>query len=232
MNRLVLLLALAATGTGCVVSDTCDQTVSLGWPSFQLANGAVTPSCATAGVASVDVWMDGNGFVGNFACNAGGVDVTSVHSGSHLFTVEGLDASNNVVLRDEIYAGAGVCNATVIADTEPAEGTFNLAYSFSPSNVCTTGGSWIWFSVYDKILGKVTAAVDEASANPALYVCGSTISFVLPKGDFTLQRTEEVTYNGQYHASAVNCAGADFSIAGAAVTDVPAVMVDSTTFCP
>ena len=65
MRRLALLLAASLLGTGCVVSDstptpTCyPSTITVRWPSFLLANGGVTTSCATAGVTFVDVFLGG-----------------------------------------------------------------------------------------------------------------------------------------------------------------------------
>lgn len=230
MNRLIALLAVSTLGTGCVVSDTCDfRTVSIGWPSFALADGSVTASCGVAGVTSVDVFMDGN-LVGNLACGAGGVNVVDVPAGSHTFTVEGLSGST-IVLRDEFGLGGNGCG-TVVRDTQPAEGVFELDYSFTPTNVCTTGGSYIWFAVRDDVLGSVTAGVDETSANPGRYLCGDLIRFALPKGPYTLLRTEEATFDGIYHAAAVNCSPKAFDIFAGTDSIVSSAMVNSATFCP
>jgi hypothetical protein len=230
MKRLFVLLAVSTMGTGCVVSDTCDfRTVSIGWPSFELADGGVTTSCLTAGVNSVDVYMDGD-LVGNLACTAGGVNVLDVPAGSHTFTVEALDGST-IVLRDEFSTSGNGCG-TLVVDTQPAEGTFELAYSFTPSNVCTTGGSYIWFAVRDDVLGQVTAGVDENSSDPSFYLCGDTIRFALPKGPYTLLRAEEATYNGTYHAAAVNCSPKAFDIFAATKSVVATALADSASFCP
>jgi hypothetical protein len=230
MKRLFVLLAASTMGTGCVVSDTCDfRTVSIGWPSFELANGSITTSCLTAGVNTVDVYMDGD-LVGNLACGAGGVNVVDVPAGHHTFTVEGLDGST-IALRDEFGTSGNGCG-TLVVDTQPAEGTFELAYSFTPSNVCTTGGSYIWFAVRDDVLGSVTAGVDETSADPSFYLCGDAIRFALPKGPYTLLRTEEVTYNGAYHAAAVNCSPNPFDIFAGTDSVVSSAMADSAALCP
>lgn len=230
MNRLFVLLAASTLGTGCVVSDTCDfRTVSIGWPSFALANGSITTSCATAGIDTVDVFMDSD-FVGNLDCTAGGVNVVDVPAGSHTFTVEALDGST-IALRDEFGIGGSGCG-TVLRDTQPGEGTFELAYSFTPVNECTPGGSYIWFSLRDDVLGEVVVAVDETSANPGLYLCGDDIRFALPNGPYTLLRTEEATFNGTYHAAAVNCSAKAFDIFSGTDSIVSAAMADSAAFCP
>jgi hypothetical protein len=231
MNRLIALLAVSTLGTGCVVSDTCDfRTVSIGWPSFALANGSVTTSCAAAGVDTVNVYMDSD-FVGNLACTTGGVNVVDVPAGSHIFTVEGLDGGT-IVLRDEFGIGGNGCG-TVLRDTQPGEGTFELAYSFTPVNECTPGGSYIWFSLRDDVLGEVVVAVDETSADPELYLCSEVIRFALPNGPYTLLRTEEAVVSGPtYLAAAVNCSAKAFDIFSGTDSIVSAAMADSAAFCP
>jgi hypothetical protein len=202
--------------------------VSIGWPSFQLANGNVTSSCLTAGVSNVDIFMDDTR-VTTVPCGGGGVNVTGVTDNSHLFTVEALDSgTGNIALRDEVTVTNSDCTDLVV-DTQPSEGTFNLAYSFSPVNVCNSP-SYIWFSIRDLISGDIIA-VDDTHGDPQQYACGVSITFPLPWGSYTLQRTEEVVYPGPA-ISAKNCTPAPFTISGATTKDVGAVMLDSTTFCP
>ena len=110
-----------------------------------------------------------------------------MRAGSHVFTAEALDAGGNIILRDAVSAGTDVCDVLVVADTEPAEGTFELAYSFTPTNVCTSGGSYIWFTIHDDTANEDTVVVEDGT-----YACGDLIRFALPKGPHTLVRTEEV----------------------------------------
>jgi hypothetical protein len=233
MNRLLLVVVTASLmGAGCIVSNTCDtRTVAVGWSSFQLANGTVTSSCATAAVNNVSLYMDDT-FVTTQPCSAGGVNVIGVsNDGGHVFTVEALDSSSgSIALRDEVTVGNSDCTDLVV-DTQPSEGTFNLAYSFSPVNVCNSP-SYIWFSIQDGISGDIIA-VDDTHGDPQQYACGAVngITFPLPSGSYTLQRTEEVVFPGPA-ISAKNCTPAPFTISGATTSDVGAVMLDSTTFCP
>jgi hypothetical protein len=241
MRRLALLLAASVLGTGCIVShdNTCTSTVSIGWPTFLLANGAQTPSCTAAGVSFVDVFMDDLP-VGEFDCAQGGVSVLDVPSGTHRFTVEGLDApaasGGVILLRDERIVTSSACGEQIVTST-PAEGTLVIDYSFASSNVCNPG-SLMWFSVFDEIAGKVAAVADE-TANTTSFRCGiDAISFVLPAGAYTLDRIEEVTPtpppNGPLVPTANNCSPTTFTVEPVTVTSVPVVLADSisNTLCP
>lgn len=231
MKRLLVLAALSTIGTGCVVHDTCDaRTVSIGWPSFKLANGTVTSSCATAQVSQVKVFID-NAPVGTLACTDGGVNVTGVlNDGDHVFDVEALDVNTgNIALRDSFTVGNSNCNAQVV-DTQPSEGTFVLDYSFSP-DVCTSAtDSFIWFSIHDDISGD-TIAVNSGNT-PRAYTCGNgsttpvPISFPLASGSYTLQRTEEVVYPGPVQAAG-NCNATGFDMSGGTQTRVQVPLTDN-----
>ena len=237
MRRLALLLAASLMGTGCVVSDDSTHatpcypsTITARWPSFLLANGAVTTSCATAGVAGVDVYLNG-GLVQRVSCGAGGLTITTPPAGSSVLTIEGVDSAGTILLRDELNVTPGACG-DVIVDAQPAEGTLELAYSFTPTDVCTAGGSYMWFSVYDEIVGDVTAVADE-TANTTRYVCGDLIRFPMPAGPYRLLRTEEVVPSGgTYLASAVNCNQTSFSVGRASDAIVNVALADSSTLCP
>ncbi|BDG04319.1 hypothetical protein [Anaeromyxobacter oryzae] len=232
MRRLALLLAASVLGTGCIVTnDTCNsRTVSVGWPSFLLANGVETTSCSAAGVRFVDVFMD-DAPVGEFDCTQGGVSVLDVPSGSHRFTVEGLDPAKTILLRDEPTVSGSGCGEQFV-NSRPAEGTVTLDYTFTPTNVCTAGGSYIWFSMFDQIANTVAAVADE-TANTTAYVCGTPISFPMPVGPFTLQRVEEVVPSaGAYVPTATNCTATSFSVNAATESVLAVALVDGNTFCP
>lgn len=243
MKRLALLLATSVLGTGCYSSSDhryvpppgCDpSTITVQWPSFLLANGAVTASCATAGVPYVDVFMDDQSVQANgFACSAGGVTITNVQPGTtHSITVEGVASDGvTILLRDDFSVTAASCGDRLV-DAQPAEGTFELAYFFAPVNQCSPGGSYIWFSVHDQ-LANVTAAVADETANTTAYACPATIRFPLPVGGYTVQRVEEVVPSGGgYAATATHCAATAFDVAAATQSLVSVGLADSTALCP
>jgi len=233
MNRLlVALVAASLLGTGCVSSDTCDaRTVSIGWPSFLLANGSVVTSCAQAGISTIDVFMDNAG-VGTFNCTDGGVNVTGVlNDGDHIFDVEGFDSvSGSLALRDSFTVGNGNCAAQVV-NAQPSEGTFVLSYNFNP-NLCTSAtNSFIWFTIHDDIANE-TIAFDGSHA-PQTYTCGNgstttpvPISFALASGNYTLQRTEEVLYPAPPTQEAGNCNATAFDMVGGQQTQLNVPLAD------
>lgn len=236
MRRLALLLATSVMGAGCYSSSDyypppgCDPTtITVRWPSFQLANGAVTSSCGVAGVSSVEVFLN-DVSVQRLACGAGGLTITGVTPGQNIVTVEGLDGAGTILLRDDLTVPVATCGDTLV-DTQPAEGLFNLAYYFTPVNQCSPG-SYIWFSVHDQ-LANVTAAVADETNSTTAYACPATISFPLPVGRYTLQRVEEVVPAGaSWAATATNCTATTFDVVGARASDVNVPLRDSTVFCP
>jgi hypothetical protein len=226
MNRLLVLLVASLLGTGCVVHDTCDaKTVALGWPSFRLADNSVVATCRDAGVSQVDVLMDDQP-VTTVNCSEGGVNVTGVlNDGDHLFTVEGVDSSGAIVLRDEVSIAPSNCTNQAV-NTQPSEGAFTLDFSFTP-NICQSAtNSYIWFTIKDNISGQIIAV--DGSLDPQAYLCGNSsavplpISFPLASGPYTLQRTAEVLYPGPTQ-EAGNCTATNFAMTGGTETvlDVP-----------
>ncbi len=224
MNRLLVLLVASLLGTACVSSSTCDaRTVSIGWPSFLLANGTVTSSCGAAQISAIDVFMDGNHPVGTFNCTDGGVNVTGVlNDGNHRFDVEGIDSvSGAIALRDSFTVGTSNCSDQAV-NTQPSEGTVELDFSFTDVNQCTTDtSSFMWFTIQDDVSGDVITV--DSSHTPTQYTCSTghtgdltplPISFALASGDYTFQRMEEVTIPGNTQ-EAGNCSSAPFTITGA-----------------
>lgn len=244
MRRLALLLATSVLGAGCTVSTDddgysycvdADRTITVEWPSFRLANGALA-GCRDAGVAYVDIYMNDqrvNGPAGGgWNCADGGATITYVPMGNHLVTVEGIASDGaTILLRDERTVTPYECGDTLVG-MQPSEGTFELAYYFTPVNTCNAG-SYMFFSVYDTIAGTIAAQVDEASANPFVYACGAPIQFLLPTGSFSLTRTEESVYSGgAWIPSAANCSATSFGIDPAALSVLEVPLVDSASFCP
>lgn len=223
-----------STTTAVTITVDCSSaSITVRWPSFLLADGAVTPSCGVAGVNYVDVFMNDQPVQqGGFTCAAGGVTITGVQPrSSSLITVEGVASDGTtILLRDERSVTAASCGDTLV-DFQPAEGLFQLAYFFTPVNQCSAG-SYIWFSVLDRI-ANVTAAVADQTANPTAYACASTVQFPLPVGSYTLRRVEEVVPAGATWAvTATNCSQTMFNVGAAQASVLSVPLSDSTVFCP
>jgi hypothetical protein len=230
MNRLFILVAASIFGTtGCVVSDVCDtRTVSVGWPSFQLADGTIAHSCAAAGVATVSVYID-DSFVTNQPCDAGGVDITDVFAGGHLFTVEPLDAGGNIILRDEFRTHGDGCS-TLLFDTQPAGGYVDLEYDFyagttplpAGQDVCVDG-SQLWLNITDTIANLDAYRYVSSGTAPACESTRRTLRLPLPVGTFQLDWMEERVGSA---LTASDCVPKTFAVEAVAAT-VTAVQLDT-----
>ncbi len=237
MRRLALLLATTFLGTGCIVhDDDCNGggTLTVEWPQFRLADGSSTARCDVAGVAYVDVYMNSQ-LVQSFGCADGGAVITQVESGSYLLTVEGVDASGRILLRDEVEVAADRCGDRLI-QVSPSEGTLELAYAFSNGGTCITPGpSYLWFSVFDAAVGAPTVQIDESSplGDQVLYACGDQrgIVFALPSGAYDLDWMEERQYPG-FFVTGANCSRASFSVAPGQRTVLATTLGDAMAACP
>jgi hypothetical protein len=237
MRRLALLLATSLLGTGCIVSDHNDcgfGSFTVEWPSFQLADGSVTPSCGVAGVAYVDVFLN-NALVQRFNCADGGAVVTGVDSASYLLTVEAVDSSGRILLRDEQQVGADRC-ADRLVQFRPSEGFVELSYAFVNNGTCITPGpSYLWFSIFDQVANATTVQIDQASplGDQILYACGDQrgIVFPLPTGTYDLDWIEE-RQSPAFNVTGANCSRATFAIVPGQQTVVSSVLADTTVACP
>jgi hypothetical protein len=224
MSRFFLAMTASAAlaASACVSSShntTCDaRTVAIGWSSFLDATGNITSSCGTLGLASVDVFMD-DAPVGTFDCTTGGVNVTQVTNQSHLFTVEGLDSSGNIIVRDEVTVDPSNCRNLVV-DTRPAEGYADLEYDFYSGStpvsqdVCYNASSHLWFKVTDTIANVTSYLFTGANAGSAP-LCESsqrTQRLLLPAGTFTLNWMEEHDYANSQALTAADCTPHNFSV--------------------
>lgn len=239
MRRLALLLATATLGTGCIVDnhDDCDLggTITVEWPQFRLADGSVTARCDVAGVTHVDLYLNGQPVQTRFNCVDGGAVITGVASGSYLLTVEGVDASGRILLRDEVQVGTDRCGGSLV-QVRPSEGYLELAYSFVGDGTCITPGpSYLWFSVFDAIAGAPSVLIDAASplGDQLLYACGDQrgIVFAMPAGAYDLDWMEERQYPG-FLVTGRNCNRTSFDVVAGQRTVVATTLEDAVAACP
>lgn len=233
MSRLAILLAAASVlGTGCIVSNDCStRNVDVTWSSFRLYDNTVTTSCATAGVAYVDVIVGSSQPVRSY-CGDGGVSLTGVPSGT--ITVEGIAADGSTILvRDQISIATSACGVQTV-DTQPSEGTVRINFAV-PGDQCVNS-SYMWYRVDDQIAGG-TAALEtgydltrnSCDAGQGDHV-PTPIQIVLATGDYSLRWIEEVVSPGTVYSA--NCTPVSFGVNPAQRTDLPVVLVDATAACP
>jgi len=231
MKRLALALAAAFLGSGCTVTpDRCTGTVSLQW-DFQLADGTVPTGtvnavCMAAGVAYVDVFMDGQP-VDSFFCTDGGATIVDVASGLYFMTVEGVDAGGVIRYREEFDLDARSCADPLIA-TRPAAGSVDLNYSL-PGNVCGATPSYLWFALRDAATGHLHPESVDAANDPHRYTCPGNVIVPLPAGRYTLEWMEE--RDASNVVLGVDCTDRVFDVLGGAQRLETPAIADSATAC-
>jgi hypothetical protein len=239
MKRLALVLAAALMGTGCIVMDdhldACTGTVSLDW-DFQRWDGSVPTGtvgqvCIAAGVAYVDVFMDG-ALVDRFNCSDGGVVVTGVSSGQYVFTVEGLDATAAILYRDEVGVDARRC-VDPLVHARPSQGTVVVDYSL-PGNACYGGPTYMSLQVWDDAAGQVAFFEPPTSGDACTTVAASKPEYVLPAGAFTLDWIHEMldVGGGAYTVKRRDCTNRGFVVPPGGTGAVYPVLVGAVAACP
>lgn len=233
MTRLALILSAAVLGTGCIVVDddrTCARSVTVDW-SFQLADGSVTASCSTAGVAFIDVYA--NGFrVGSFDC-FGPPGTVALAQGTNALVVEGVDAGGAIRYRELSTIDASTCGNQGTILTRPAQGLLVVDYSFFPVNACfATQPTFMWLAVQDDLAGQPAFA---DTGTTSFQLCSTTAAaprYALPVGPFTLVGIEEVLpTGGGVTTVGSDCTDRPFEITATLETTVQPVLVSSSARC-
>jgi hypothetical protein len=232
MKRIAFVLAAAFLGTGCVfVDDHCDPTVTIEWTTFENAEGFVTPSCATAGVEAIDVWVNG-ARVGVFDC-FGPSGTVPLSDGGNELRVEGIDALGRIAYRDWFSFDAPACGHNGTLQTNPAEGFVDVDYAFSPVNACSAPPSFIWLQVRDDVAGQIAFVENGVGAAQQCSLTAAAPRYRLPFGAFTLVGIEEVVPigGGAFGVTAANCTPHPFDIGAGATTTVQPVLFDTAIGC-
>ena len=133
----------------------------MGGRIFQLADGSVTPSCAVAGVAYVDVFMN-DAPVQRYDCDDGGATITDVDAASYLLTVEGVDERPDPAPRRAAGRRRPLRRS---AGPVPAfRGVRRAELRVREHGTCITPGpSYLWFSIFDQVANATTVQIDQAS---------------------------------------------------------------------
>lgn len=218
MKRLAAALAATVLASGCGDDDRCTGTVTVEWPDFLQSNGAVTSSCATAGIDTVDVFLDGQPVDRRFDCRDGGATIVGVSSGPILFTVEGLGSDGFIRYRAELTVDSGC--ADVLVQTQPAAGTANLLYSAAGG--CSRPPCFLFFSVFDVVANTVTAAVTRGSPadQQRTFPYPDDVAFELPAGPHRVEWMELVSSEG-LALEASSCTPVDFDVVGGSTPSAP-----------
>ena len=230
MKRLALVLAAAAAalGTGCGTNCPTGTTL-VSWTGFDGPDAAVNQPCGVAGVATVDLWLDGQ-YVGNWPCTDYGAAVPGVPTGGNVLDVEGLagGSGSTILFRDELNYGQTGCG-NVAVQALPGAGMVELDYSFAPTNACSLPPTYMWLQVSDDVAGQIAFTETGTGAAQLCSVTAPAPRYSLPNGSFTLLGIEEVDSGSATLAN--DCTHRPFTIASGQVTQVSPVLVDSSRAC-
>ena len=243
MRRLALLLAASVLGTGCfVTNDTCNnRNVTVTWlDGFDgPAVSDVGLSCAAAGVAYVDLFLDGapiqGPVAGHFYCVDGGATITGVRDGSQTMTVEGIASDLTILYRHDVPVNASGCGDFGVAAI-PAAGTVDLRYAFQSGTTCAANPSYLWFSLFDVEANVAQPAytVDANSSLRRFYTCPNDVVVALPAGQFRLDFMQEVVEPSleAFQQAARACAIPTFAVSSRSLTTQDVTLYDNGVTCP
>jgi hypothetical protein len=205
------------------------------WSGFTGPAEGSNVACGTAGVAWVDVFLDGAQVIGpvpggHFDCYDYGVTVRGVEGGSSVLTVEGLASDGYILFRDERNLSASGCGDLHVA-TSPAAADVSLAYQFYDGPTLLTGvacaGTQLWLSIFDETANL--AGVVLANSAATAFTCGALPPLELALGTYSLRWMEERSAGGAVESA--DCTNRTFSVPGD--TTVPVRLdVNATASCP
>ncbi len=226
MKRLALAIAATVLGSGCIVtSDHCDRTITTDWAfTYWSDAGAgawvMNAGCASAGVSTVDVWMNGQ-FVDNLPCLSGGITITGVPRGTHTIDVEGLASNGAILYRDSFSVSADSCGDHSVP-ASPAEGFMNVDYTAAGG--CTSSPCFLWLSVHDDIANQLAVAY-SASGGATTFQYPNDVVLRLAAGTYSLDWMQLVSSGTEVARACVlptfQVAGAQTSLLSPAVALVP-----------
>lgn len=195
------------------------------------ANNAVVPCSNPPWADAVNMAIYVNGApAGRFSCTTGAPASISLPTGLVDVRIDALDTNNIIYYRDEKQFLVAACASQGTWASQPGQGWVNVNYT----DTChSPAPSYIWVKVMDDDASAIAA---DSSASPTTNVCGAAskvITFRLPKGNFTLQWTEEVISSaGSYPVVARNCSPTLFNPTNLGATTLFPVLSSSSTPCP
>lgn len=199
MRPLLLALPLLALATACAEPCTAPA-LTMAW-RFDLADGTRDASCAGAGVATVDLWLDGEAAGLGMACAQGAATFAGLAAGSHTFTIQGRAATGQLLYQEWGLAELGACGETRVT-SRPGAGYLRIGYS-TPGGLChdpsdpTMTPGYVWYQLQDSL--GATVSVVNASQSPTALECQTPagqpeVNLTLPYGLYTLRWIQVVSH--------------------------------------
>ncbi len=242
-----VLLAVAAVASGAACGSTCPPTDAIVYWSFTDATGAQTPDCASAGVASLRVLVNGQA---QLDANTGAADLLcqDYPTGGVMFPTWGLagpvqlevdayDASGNLLYSDQESVSLQACGETVVDASLTAVPTLTL--SLAGFQACPISPvAYVWYSLTDVTNPHQPTpfALVNGLHGPTQVPCAGDIPLGnVPDGDYRLDWVQVVTQSGAdplnpYQPLYTSCSPVTFTHQGSDA--VTATLAPASTFCP
>jgi hypothetical protein len=238
-----LLLALPLLGLTAACGQPCAApSLTVSW-RFDLPDGTRGATCATAGVATVDLWIDGNPTPAGagMACEQGAATFAGLAAGNHVLTIQGRSASGALLYQAWGQAAMDGCGETRTT-MAPGAGYLRIGYATS-TGLCWAAGDplqsngFIWYQVNDVTTGQPVSISNGYNA-PAAVPCQADpgqaeVNLRLPYGNYAL-RWIEVVRDPIVNPRAVYqyCSSTPVTVQTPGVTSIDAALVPATDWCP
>lgn len=234
MRSRLLAAALLALATSC--AEPCRAPLLTTAWTFTLADGSRGVGCLAAGVAKVNLWIDGQEKGMGMACDQGAASFAGLAAGDHAFTIQGVDAAGAVRYQTWGTVTVAGCGETRVL-LEPGAGLLRLAYATSSGQCYAPGDGthtlgYVWFRLVDRTTGLVASTIAQG-VDPTRLPCQTgdqgQVNIPLPWGLYRLAWMQVVLYPTSTTPTPIYQACPPVDPAGAAAIDVSLVTTGVTT---
>lgn len=251
MRQIALAAPVLALAAACAEPCTAPA-LTTSW-RFTLADGTREAGCLAAGVATVNLWIDGQAVGLGMACDQGAATFAGLAAGDHAFTMQGVSSGGAV--RYQTWGSLTVdgCGETRVL-IEPGAGVLRLAYTTAGATVnglCYAEGDpeqtlgYVWYRLLDRTTGAVASSVNQA-ASATLLPCRTgadgQVNVPLPWGLYRLSWIQVVTfplatnptpiYQACPPTQPAGGADLDVSLVQSGVTSLPVTLSTPVATCP
>jgi hypothetical protein len=179
MRRAVLMLATFGLALAGCSSHHCDGgTLTVYWDgqngSGFVSTGGVLQGCDAAGVATLDISINGAVVASQAPChgpNADGITLTNFGNETVAVQLDAYDSQGNLLYQDVSNVDTAYCRDTVFdAPLSAVAAPMNLEYLL-PVSQCPPG-AYVWLSLVDTTDQKQLDLVDQGNT-PTAIACGN-----------------------------------------------------------
>lgn len=234
MRSRLLAAALLALATSC--AEPCRAPLLTASWTFTLPDGGRGAGCLAAGVAEVNLWIDGQPRGMGMACDQGAASFAGLAAGDHGFTIQGVDAAGAVRYQTWGTLTVAGCGETRVL-LEPGAGILRMAYATSSGQCYAVGDGtqtlgYVWFQLLDRTTGLVASTIAK-EVDPTRLPCRTgdqaQVNVPVPWGLYRLAWMQVVVYPSSDTPLPIYQVCPPVDPAGAANLDVSVVTTGVTT---